>query len=303
MAGNYPDAPNVRFPYSRITGLTVVNIASGSPVVMTQAHIDLTDAETGNRTFHADTSSSNYRTAARWVFLFNEPMNITHFFWLSPYSNGVGTAGSHPLESSVNTTNGIDGTWNTIAAGAFGSQHTYGATSMGNYRTIGAGGIYTIASNGTGLRGLRFGIASGGATTGYLLGPVHLYGRVTSPTDRLRLWHPTLDQPLSDTPAFLDFGDVPQSTSTDRNFRVKNDSALTATTITVGMDARTDGSPTLVSQHTFSYNGGSFGSTASLASLAPGIISETFTIRQSLLPNAPLGVWHQRLYVTAASWT
>lgn len=299
----YPNPPAERIAYDR-DGTVALDINSGAAVLISAAHIAGTNVEAGTRTFNEDRSGAASTGTPNfwWVMIFPQLMDITHFFHLATWTAGTGTSTARPLESSTNTTNGIDGTWSTIAAGASGAQHAYGATSILNRRSVMAGGIHALTANNTGIKAIRFG-AIHGAGEGYRYGSVHLYGKPSTPANTLVLWHPTLDQPITDFPAHLDFEDKPQSTTTDKTFRVKNVSSLTASSITVSMQALQDSSPTFVSQYTFNYNGGAYASTASLSSLAPNTISQVFTVRQSLLSNASLNIWAHRIVASATGWS
>jgi hypothetical protein len=126
----------------------------------------------------------------------------------------------------------------------------------------------------------------------------------TAATQRLLFWHPTLNQPLSDFPAYFDWGNRPRSSVATRDVRVKNTSdILTASTTVVGVEALTDASPTFVGQHTVSLSGGGFGASVVIPTLAPGQVSPVLTVKQDLLASAALGPWSQRLYAEVGVWT
>lgn len=217
------------------------------------------------------------------AYIFPELRDVVALF----FSHSTGNA---TLQTSTNTTNGFDGTWTTVLAAAART-----AATQPNYRT----GIETAIASG--IKSIRALSSSTGAPRTF-----HVYGNNASlSADKLELWHPTLDQPLYQTPALLDAGDLMRNSSTDLTFRVKNLSAsLTANTVTVSAQALTDASsPTMVSGISFDFNGGGFGPTASVAALTPGTISALFTLRHTVPSNAVLGLWSQRVVASAASWS
>lgn len=286
MAGFYPDIPAPRIPYDRNgTMVTKITVSNGSIATLTQTQIQQLNDES---TSGLNVSLGDWRIA----LIFPEPVDIAAWFVDPSHNSGLS---SLTADTSTDTTNGFDGTWT--------SQGSYvdGATLPTGYRNS----IETrsIAN----VKAVRFRAAYSGAGTngGAMMNSIHIYGvpAATASTDRLEFWHPTLDQPLSATPAFFDWGDRPRSTEVIRQVRVKNlSSALTASTITVGIQALTDTSPTVTSQHTFAYNGGAYSATCAIASLAPGEISQSIDVRQTILATAVLGLWAQRIYADAGGW-
>jgi hypothetical protein len=220
-------------------------------------------------------------------FIFPQNYTITHIYISASRSPWL------TVQKSSDTTNLVDGTWTQIAASIAADASTPG------YRNS----IVAIASPPTDVKALRIHStnSSGFSAT---LNTVQLYGYPTATSDRLEFWHPTLDQSLKVTPAYMDWGDIARSSSNSRTFRVKNLSAgLTASTVTVGIEALSDGTPPITGMHTFSYLGGAFGSTTTIPSLGPGVISGVVTAQLNVDPAAPVSIWSQRLYANAASWS
>ena len=179
-------------------------------------------------------------------------------------SNGNGSSSTLD-EYSLDSTTGIDGTWSTLRAA-----YTSGtAVTLPDYRTT----IRTAAPLPLSVKAVRHRMPS--ITGSQRIRTMHYYGYRTAASNRLELWHPTLDQPLYLTPALGDFGDVPRATGYKIfSFRVKNLSAtLTAQTITVVREMMTDGSPTILSLTDLQYNAGGYGTTATVPNLGPGAIS------------------------------
>lgn len=190
--------------------------------------------------------------------------------------------------TSVDTTNGADGTWTD--RGAMGS--------VSHFRTITA----LVVS---GVKGIRFRWSSSSTDNGgRYVGLLHVYGSIpaASAPDRLTLWHPTLNQELAGSA--LDFGDVPKLSILTIPFRVKNNSStLTANTITLSVEAVNDTSPTVVSVETLSFNGSEYASTQNIGTLAAGAISNICTLKLSPGSSATLGPWRQRVKALASSWS
>ena len=277
MAGSYPDVPGARIAYDR-------DGSTGARISNTNAVTSLTAGEVNNMN-DEDADSTTMGDTGRLAIFFPVPMTLVGCFH----------AGSSTIttEISSNTTNGVDGTWTTFRAGVAN------AGISPTYRSS----IFTAGAPSTGVKSIRFTTSSSSA--GAAMNAAHVYGYPDSNSDRLEFWHPTLDQPLRNTPAYFDYGDVSRSAANiERDFRIKNlSTSLTANTITVGREAPTDTSPTYVSQTEFRYNGGSYGSTASLGSLAPNTISNVFTAKFDISATAVLSVWAQRYFADAVSWS
>lgn len=288
MAGNYADVPGHRFVmdrdgtqmYASLSGGAFSQLSSGQVQAFNKDAYDGTSA-----VWPANASGHKH------LIYFPEPRNLSGFFWAC--GNNQMTVNS--IEWSANTTNGSDGTWNTIAGAAINFVNPVAPT----YRT----GIISVSLSGVRAIRMTFGISAlwFGAGAAFV---THLYGEIPttgSPT-RLAVWHPTNDEPISG--AYLDWGDSPRSSSADRTFRVKNLSGtLTANTITVSCDSLTDSSPSVAGSHFLSDDGTTFTATESIAALAPGAISSVLTLRRVLASNAPLGVWAPRVHAVASSWT
>lgn len=202
---------------------------------------------------------------------------------------GNTTGQSKAFQTSVDTTNGSDGVWVTQTASMVLST---------NYRT----GITTYSL--TNIKGVRWNVVTGQSFAGVNFGQFHVYGTIASglTPDRLRLWHPTLDQELAG--AYFDYGDqVRGAGPLDKTFRVKNNSStLQANNVVLAVSALTDTTPTVVGQMTLS-QGGAFASTQTITSIAAGAISAVCTLRYSVSASASLSVWRQRVTATPSSWS
>ncbi len=279
MVGLYPDAPGRKFETdvdgSVGFGISINEATPFSAAAMTNLsktvsanHVNLTNV---NTTFYVG-------------YIFPELRDIAGFC----LRHNFGGWGSwNRVETSTNTTNGSDGTWTD--RGAMGAS--------GHFRTITALAV-------AGVKAIRFRWGSTSSdNNGRWLGNLHVFGSIlaTSNSDRLTLWHPTLDQELSG--AGLDFGDVPRLSVPTKQFRVKNLSAAqTAGNIVLSVEAVNDTTPTVVGVKSLSFNGSSYAASQNIGDLAPGVISSLCTLKTAPGSVATLGPWRQRVKVVGA-WT
>jgi hypothetical protein len=288
MAGNYPDVPGPRMALD-LDGTQVYTIVNGVVTQATAAQVAQLTSETAGNGFGVGTSTTNGAV----LFMFPEKRDVVGYY-ADIDSGNWGLAGPPSVQTSVDTTNGVDGTWTAQAALVTTDKPTPPKPS---YRTA----IQTVAWNG--IRAIKLTRSTGGLDD-MIFDAFHLYGVRTAGEnpDRLVMWHPTLDQRLGG--ADLDWGNAPRSSSADKTFRVKNLSATkTATTITLSLSALTETTPTVVGQHLLSADGTAFASTASIASLAPGAISNVLTVRRNTPNNASLSLWSLRIKAAATTWS
>lgn len=293
MAGSYPDVPAPRMAYDRDGSIGFWHFNS-TPTVLTDPQM----ANMNDEVFDAVTNPGGSGDPGETPYvgiIFPELRDIAAVGFVQG-SNGNTTI----VETSGDTTNGLDGTWteqiddmdNYPTAGAFRPDPPYYRTTMVLLSVAGVKAIRFVRSNLGGDKSIH---------------GMHLYGDITAgeTPDRLRLWHPTLDQALDDTAvspdgAYFDWGNVQQTTTQDRMFRIKNNSAtLTATDITLSTEALTPAA--VPDAHTIN-SGSGFGATANIASLAPGVISSVCTLRRTTPSNATLGPWAVRIIAEADSW-
>lgn len=273
MAGFYPDVPGLRVPYDM----------DGTVGFFTVGSLSATNAQL--RSLNNEATREDFGTSWRYGyfgFVFPTKMDIVGYSFNSNNQSGFT---SNPIQTSADTTNGIDGTWTTQANGVQWSGTTY------------RNNITSVTWNG--IKGVRF---YWGEYTNEMIW-LHLYGTPTAgETEYLALWHPTLDQRLGG--ADLDWGDVGRNTTADKTCRVRNRHAtLTANTVTISSEALTDASPALAGQFSLSLDGTTFAATRTISSIGPATTSGTVTVRRTTSPTAQLGVWVVRHPVTAASWS
>lgn len=287
MAGYYDDVPGHRMALDRDgTQMFNINSVKSSITQLTDAQVRSANDEASTTQTYGVSDGTQYIAV-----IFPELRDITAFFTVARTGNQDGnTIGTAAVESSADTTNGIDGTWATI------STPTVPTATSTVWRT----GIVSASS--AGCKALRFRY-NGISFSHLFLETIHVYGTLTAGEnpDRLTLWHPTSDERVG--AAYFDWGDVGRGSTGDRTFRVKNQSAtLSADTITVSVDGLAAPTPSVSGAHTLS-NGGAFAATTSAGTLAAGAISDVLTLRRALAANAVLSVWTFRVNAVAASWT
>ena len=286
MAGNYPDAPSWRMAIDRDgTQLLLLDSANVITQGTTAQLLALNDESTTGVQFPSG--------GGQIVVVFPELRDIDAIY--AHWERGSYGGSVTSVAVSANTTNGFDGTWTSL-----------GTTGLITNAVVKPTYRQNIASSTVlAVRAIRF-IAAPPQGGGYYtwLYDLHLYGEPApgQNPNRLELWHPTLDEKLP--PAYFDWGDAPRSSSADRAFRVKNLSASqTANSIRIAMEIATDSAaPSVVSQHTISYGGGSFIPQVNIGSLAPGALSGPVTLRRVTPSNAVLSLWSFRIFAESTDW-
>jgi len=302
MAGNYPDVPGYRIAYDR----------DGTVLAWIDPLNAITQLTNANAISLNDESDSTYITPVNGnqqfhylAFLFPASVDFAGYYFRSSVMSTQGSSStllmSDAMQTSTNTTNGLDGTWTTVANPYLGD---FTNSTNGNLPTWPYYRNHIQSLSASAITAVRFRISYRGYPASMPIETVHLYGTTTSGgnPDRMDIWHPTLNQRLD--AAGFDFGDTPRGSTADISFRVKNiSSTKTANNITVGMEALTDTSPTNVSQYTMNYNGGTFASTQAIGSLTTGQISSVMVLRRTTPSNAVMSVWDTRVTAVAATWS
>jgi hypothetical protein len=255
-----------------------------SVVEFTQAQKDLLNQESfGTATLISDGDNE----VSYLVFVFPE---LRSLFGL--YVNrdaGSGNASSPTpvtVYTSVDTTNGVDGTWvsrGTYPLDSSSSGVLSGGTAADSYRTLVQSVSYLSVR---GVRIKSLGGIGGAFGTATQYRRVHFYGVSVLSAGRLRMWHPTLDQEISS--ALLDWGDVPRSSSADMQFRVKNTSSTqTAASVVLQFVASAvDSTPGTGYQHYLSEDGLSYRGYLVIPSVGPGQTTSVMYVRRVMPSNA-----------------
>lgn len=270
MAGNYPDVPGHRLAWDR----------DGTILVRLDTNNNFLSEYTSKATYNSETIGTLLLEG--WAcFIFPQHMNIVG------YTVRQNAAQSQAIMTSVDSTNGADGTW--IDRGPWSNT----SNSKAVLRDI-------IPVDWPGVKAVKFrGAYKSGSSASRHLANIHLYGALADPglAAGLQIWHPVEDEQVG--PAYFDWGDRKRSSSISRDFRVKNlSSTLTATDVLVSLEALTNSNPTLLSPtHQFakSSNPGVYSATQTIDELEPGEVSEVLTVRYSVPTDAELSLWWARI--------
>lgn len=288
MAGVYPDAPTLhRMAYER-DGSAGVRVDTSAGTVGSVPAAELVKMNNEHTDYYYIWDSVGSTQHIGFCLIFPEFRDITSYH-TSFYQEGGPAAGT--VYTSVDTTNGYDGTW--VSRGTW----VHGGANVAAQRS-------PTTVSWLNIKAVRFHTTGGGFTTRVRWQILHLYGGPAAGQnpDRLRLWHPTLNQEI--TGAHFDYGDAARSTSADKQFRIKNNSAtLTANVITVSLDAPTNTTPSVSGQYSLEKaSAPGFIASVSIPSLAPGATSEVITMRRVTPVTAVMSLWWARVLASAASW-
>ena len=221
-----------------------------------------------------------------WLF-FPEQREVTAYY--SHETNNGSPATTDLWKGSNDSTNGLDGTWET--ASLPGGESTW--ATVYDWR----GAIKPISFTG-GKRVVRLrspNIGSGGQNT--VLNQLHLYGEKVAgqtPNDIVYIDHDTT--PGVEFTGPEDFGDRPLGTTVTRQFRIKNTSpSLTANSINIQCND---------TENVISTDGTTWVVTINIGSLAAGAESATMYVRNTT-PAAGnlLGPRFARIVTIVGSWT
>lgn len=292
MAGLYPDVPGYRMAYDR-DGSIGFSFHPDQDV-SDDFEWDSSDLETINDE-DTDSLAIKVRTGggAYVGIIFPEPRDVDAWFLATSESWEP-----NQFEWSTDTTNGRDGTWTVETSGSAGSAGLVTGLPS-EYRDADKQNNVSL----TGASAVRW--RSGSGTPTDVIEFLHLYGQPSSgeAADRLRFWHPTSDAEVDG--AYFDWDDIARSTDATRDFRIKNPSAtLTANSVSVTREALTDTTPSNVSQHTLSDDGGStYASSLAIGNLGPGSTSSILTLKRDTEADATLSIWALRLIASASSYS
>jgi hypothetical protein len=294
MAGSYPDPPGIRIEYDK-DGSGMVHWDGTVLTPLTVPQMQATNKETANST------GWRCNNGEFMACMFPSPMTLTAIYTCG--NQGGASHANAKYQASTDTTTGSDGTWSDVSA-VFDSSNG-NSTINPDYRTLTHVNWAVFGTPLVGVKGIRVIMTSNGSA-GWDFRNMHVYGYRTADTGNwLTLWHPSLNQPLSDTPGLMDLGNLPRNTGdVNFTFRVKNSSTLlSANGITLSRDALTDGTPSIVTSTTLNYNSGAFDTTAAVGDLGPGAISQLCGVRVNISATAPIGIWATpRILATTTSW-
>lgn len=279
MAGNYPDVPGPRMAYHLDGSLVFTNNTDFNNTSDEQDSAIVTDLN--------DEGTAGVLTAnlIGVGIIFPELRDIAGICITT-----LAIPGGGPLEWSSDTTNGVDGTW-SAAVNPFPASRPSPVAMREQITALSLNGV----------RALRF--ATGADNDNELVG-IHIYGQIANAEldQRLRLWHPTNDAPL--TGAYFDWGDIARGSTDTLDFRVKNwSTVMTATDVVVGLSHPSDATPSLATQTALSTaSSATEENSKNLGSLAPEAISEVITLHRSQASDAALSLWWSLITAAPSHW-
>lgn len=296
MAGYYADIPGTRFALDQDGSVFKVrNFTQAGPWTdMTSSVGEALKANTAN---YVNLISQVYEYAQVAV-AFPEARTISGIYAHFGCDDGNRAAINFTWEYSTDTTDGTDGTWVAFTV-TFNNLNYHCASSHSTkpyYRSDIA--MVSLAN----VKGIRTRFNLSGSYGSWLRAYViHIYGdRPLAGVNRLAFWNPTSDQALG--AAYLDFGDISQSSVVTRQFRIKNLSGtLTAGTTTVAVSdllPEYTGTGIQLSTDNITYQ-----SSINIGNLAPGSISSILYVRRSVPSNETTTQRQARLLANAATWS
>lgn len=228
-----------------------------------------------------------------WWWFFPEQREVSAaFVGLLVTANGTPWLSQAVLEGSNDTTNGLDGSWETASTTLFGANQVTTAGSIDAWRS----GIKAVSFTGP-KQVIRIrGVTSGQVGSSISGTVIHLYGSKASgqtPDDILFL---NGNASFAEFISPMDFGDRPLGTTAVWTFKVKNASPThTANTINIQCND---------ADFAISSDGVTYGTTINITSLASGASSGTLYCRDTTPnPGAALGPRFARIITTVASYT
>lgn len=290
MGGLYADVPAPRMAYHRDGSIGFRITPAGVISILSTAALQGMNDETDG-TAQLTTSSE---TGFHYLGLIFPDLRdfVGYYVNGSWYLSHAGPAVA--MEKSVDTTNGQDGTWAAIA-----TPWSYrNETIVPNFRNF----ISAITATGIKAMRLKFTQTSPNDSGAAFIRSMHLYGTPNVAATRYLAVTDTGGTEVGG--AYFDFDDDPRGVGTEViQFKVKNlHGTLTANTITVGREVRSDKSPSFIDDYEFS-DGGAYASSLSLGNLAPGASSGTLSIKRTTPIDAQLGLEVGLITVVAASWS
>lgn len=281
---NYPTPPGNRIATDVDGTQGTLLTPAGALSALSAAQMTLLNDDAGVRTSIAANSAS-FANPEYICYVFPEARSLQGVFVTfdmvqNPFINIVN------IQWSPNTTNGQDGVWNTIASYPAGTRGTL-YTEPGERNGI----ITFTAASATGIRyGVYTDAGSVEATE------FNVYGSPVSPT-KLLVWDPVLNQQVA--PGFLDWSDIPQSSTDIRQFRIHNYASQTASNLTLSLEANTVDTPSQVAWNVLSVDGVNFSSSLNLGNLGPNSTTGILYLQRVTPANAQLGLTWLRMKATA----
>ena len=238
--------------------------------------------------------------------LFPEPRDIYGVFWqINPQDTG--TPPYSIFETSVDTTDGTDGTWvsqtgpDTDATEAYNPQPSTGGTGVvPQYRTEIVNDLFASVPV-TGVVGVRILTSTSFAQ---FVQTLHVYGQPSSGDnpDSLRFWQNGTDAEVDG--GYFDFGDTTGGGTYTIDFKLRNISATyQANGISLSCETLSDADPSLIPQVLVSLDGVSYAETVNVGNLAASTTTDTLYVQLNVAGGAQDGACEVRMVALPTSWT
>lgn len=280
---SYPALPDRRMPYDNDgTVVGYGTLGAGLEVYPTGSQLLVLNGIT-----YGDAGQSSENANATIFVFFPEQREVTARYAWVYYAASGNPAPTTPnvITGSNDTTNGLDGTWETASLGGANTKDddycwrsTIGSISF-------TGGKHTIRLTKTGF--------SAGIQHPMMM---HLYGEKVAgqtPDDILFL---DGENAYAEFTVADDFGDRPLGTTVSRTFKVKN-ASTTKTANSINLQCND-------ADFAMSENGTTWVTTINISSLAPGASSSALYVRNTTPdPGNLLGPRFARIVCTVGSWT
>ncbi|AHM57232.1 hypothetical protein EAL2_c19510 [Peptoclostridium acidaminophilum DSM 3953] len=199
-------------------------------------------------------------------------------------ASGISNPTERLIQGSVDTTNGMDGTWETAVY-----SYPTPTADLDNWRDS----MFTISFSGP-VKALRFGIRHSSAAEIIKVCGIHIYGRKAAgeQVDDVAF----CDSLGNELTSLIDWEDRPEGTTQIRSIKIKNAST---SKIANGVNLQLNHS-----DFTMAWSpDGPWQSVLDIASIGPGSLSSTVYIRNALLPPLlALGPKSARIIATVGSW-
>ncbi len=297
---SYPALPDRRITYDNDGSIMAYGVTTTASAAQAIANgpstyvsggdmIELNDGDYTQISASISIVESQWRCV--WIF-FPERREVTAHYYggSSPTANWGATTGFVSLYGSLDSTNGVDGTWETASLPA-------GYSSSGPGLDKWRANIKAVSFTG-GKTSIRFVMGAGGGFGGNSHDMVcfHLYGEKAAgqtPDDLIFIDHDTTPGVEFQSPE--DFGDRPLGTTVTRQFRVKN-ASTTKTANTINLQCND-------SDFVISTDGTTWVVTINIGSLAAGAESATMYVRNTT-PAAGnlLGPRFAKIVAIVGSW-
>lgn len=299
--GFYPDPFTRRMAYDADgTTFLYYQSASGAITTLTADNARAVNDE-GNATVSFGDAGNYYRA---WVgFIFPELRTI-HGYWVRCHSAGGGMRNFLPstVETSPDTTNGIDGTWTSQGNWVYHQSGSGGTPPVPTYRTS----IYKV--NYSDIKAIRFAWDTNDWYDDHRFSNIHLYGIKSTGETPHRI--DFCDADGSELLIDMDYGDQPRNSSRlwqpldtwnqgsalylrNRSLeKVANEITISTESLTGDMSQRL----------TLSKDGSTYASQVTFASIQPQAIVGPIYVKHATTTTTALSITTSRLRCNVGNW-